>query len=103
MKRTSQCAMSVTLLKAGQVAGQAGVTVQALRHYDRLGLLDRVARTEGNHRIYCASTCSDNRLLAWLDASLHEGWCMHESKDTWQKPVRVRAARRISVSQGGLR
>ena len=44
--------MSVILLKAGQVAEQAGVTVQALRHYERLGLLDPVARTEGNHRLY---------------------------------------------------
>ena len=44
--------MTATLLKAGQVADQAGVTVQALRHYERLGLLGPVARTEGNHRLY---------------------------------------------------
>lgn len=44
--------MPVNLLKAGQVASRAGVTVQALRHYERLRLLDAVTRTEGNHRLY---------------------------------------------------
>lgn len=52
MERTGQCATTMNLLKAGQVASKAGITVQALRHYERLRLLDSVTRTEGNHRLY---------------------------------------------------
>ena len=37
--------------RVGEFAVLTGVTVRALRHYDRLGLL-RVARTESGHRVY---------------------------------------------------
>lgn len=63
MKRRSEHAVRVILLKAGQVADQAGVTVQALRHYERLGLLDPVARTEGNHRLYSLDAVNRVRFI----------------------------------------
>ena len=41
-------------LKIGEVARRAGVGVETLRFYERSGLLDRPARTEGGYRLYDA-------------------------------------------------
>jgi DNA-binding transcriptional MerR regulator len=38
--------------RIGELAEAAGVTVRALRHYDRLGLLVPSTRTSGGHRVY---------------------------------------------------
>jgi MerR family transcriptional regulator, thiopeptide resistance regulator len=38
--------------RIGELADAAGVTVRALRHYDRLGLLVPSTRTSGGHRVY---------------------------------------------------
>ena len=40
------------MLRIGEVASAAGVTVDAVRYYERLGLLKPVARTEGGFRTY---------------------------------------------------
>jgi len=39
-------------LRAGQVAGAAGVNVETLRYYERRGLLPRPERSPGGHRLY---------------------------------------------------
>jgi MerR family transcriptional regulator, thiopeptide resistance regulator len=41
--------------RIGELAAAAGITVRALRHYDRLGLLVPSARTVGGHRVYSAA------------------------------------------------
>jgi MerR family transcriptional regulator, thiopeptide resistance regulator len=41
--------------RIGELAAAVGVTVRALRHYDRLGLLVPSARTTGGHRVYSAA------------------------------------------------
>lgn len=41
--------------RIGELAEAAHVTVRALRHYDRLGLLVPSARTSGGHRVYSAT------------------------------------------------
>jgi len=38
--------------KIGELAGDTGLTVRTLHHYDRLGLLSPRSRTEGGHRCY---------------------------------------------------
>lgn len=38
--------------RVGEVARESGVTVRALHHYDRLGLLVPSSRTSGGHRCY---------------------------------------------------
>ena len=38
--------------KVGELARAAGLTVRALHHYDRLGLLVASERTAGGHRLY---------------------------------------------------
>jgi DNA-binding transcriptional MerR regulator len=41
--------------RIGELAQAAGVTVRALHHYDRLGLLVPSERTHGGHRLYTAA------------------------------------------------
>jgi MerR family transcriptional regulator, thiopeptide resistance regulator len=41
--------------RIGELAGQAGISVRALHHYDKLGLLSPSARTSGGHRCYTSS------------------------------------------------
>jgi DNA-binding transcriptional MerR regulator len=38
--------------KVGELAGATGLTVRALHHYDRLGLLVPSQRTHAGHRLY---------------------------------------------------
>ena len=40
------------MLKIGQVATECGMSVDALRYYERLGLLPRAARTQSGYRLY---------------------------------------------------
>ena len=40
------------LWKIGEVAKQTGIGIETLRFYERSGLLDRPARTEGGYRLY---------------------------------------------------
>lgn len=40
------------LLTIGEAAARSGVSAKMLRHYEALGLLPRVARTEAGYRLY---------------------------------------------------
>ena len=40
------------LLKVGQLARRAGLTVRALHHYDSIGLLQPSARSDASYRLY---------------------------------------------------
>ncbi|HKG13408.1 MAG TPA: heavy metal-responsive transcriptional regulator [Pyrinomonadaceae bacterium] len=51
----------VRVLRIGEVARRSGVGVEALRFYERRGLLGRPARTESNYRVY------DESVLERLD------------------------------------
>lgn len=44
--------MSERVWRIGELARESGVTVRALHHYDRLGLLVADSRTSGGHRCY---------------------------------------------------
>jgi DNA-binding transcriptional MerR regulator len=43
----------MSTLRIKEFAKLAGVTVRALHHYDRLGLLSAAHRSEGGYRLYC--------------------------------------------------
>ena len=45
---------NTTPLTIGQAAAQAGVSAKMVRHYETLGLLPPVARTEAGYRLYTA-------------------------------------------------
>jgi MerR family transcriptional regulator, thiopeptide resistance regulator len=49
-----------TTWRIGELARETGLTVRTLHHYDRLGLLSPLSRTEGGHRCY---TSGDVRRL----------------------------------------
>ncbi len=42
-------------LRSGDLAKAAGVSPDTIRHYERIGVLPRVARTESGYRVYPAS------------------------------------------------
>ncbi|WP_420549620.1 MerR family transcriptional regulator [Curvivirga sp.] len=44
--------MKIKELSIGDLAEQAGCTVQLIRHYEKIGLLTNTRRTSGNRRIY---------------------------------------------------
>jgi DNA-binding transcriptional MerR regulator len=50
-----------TGLAIQQVAHQTGLSIDTLRYYERIGLLEPVSRTESGHRRYTS------RDLAWID------------------------------------
>lgn len=55
-------------VRIGQVAKQAGVTVDAVRFYERVGVLPPPARTESGYRDYLPETVDRIRLTRELQA-----------------------------------
>ena len=53
-------------LRIGDVATRSGVTRDAIRFYERSGLLEQPGRTKSRHRIYDASTLERIRLVRQL-------------------------------------
>ncbi len=47
-------------LRIGEVAARSGVSLDTLRYYERVGLLDGIARTPGGRRVF------DDDDIAWL-------------------------------------
>jgi len=55
-------------MRIGEVADQAGVTVDTVRFYERVGVLPRPARSESGYRIYEPGTVDRIRLTRELQA-----------------------------------
>ena len=53
-------------LRIGDIATRSGVTRDAIRFYERAGLLDLPGRTKSRHRIYDATTVDRIRLVRQL-------------------------------------
>jgi DNA-binding transcriptional MerR regulator len=51
------------VLQIGQVAARTGVSVDTVRHYERLGLLPRATRTSAGYRQYSPSALDRVRLV----------------------------------------
>jgi len=51
------------MLRSGELAQQAGVSSDTLRHYERLGLLARPPRSDGGYRDYPGNTLDRVRLI----------------------------------------
>jgi DNA-binding transcriptional MerR regulator len=52
-------------MRIGQVAAEAGVSVQAVRYYERRGLLPTPARRQSGYREYPSSTVRQVRAIKW--------------------------------------
>lgn len=67
--------MEPSALSIGQLARRAGISVQALRFYERRGLLARPVRTPSGHRRYPVETTS---LLALIRRAQELGFTLAE-------------------------
>lgn len=52
----------------GKVAAMAGVSVQTVRYYERLGLLPPAQRTESGYRVYSAHSAERLRFIGQAQA-----------------------------------
>lgn len=65
------------LLKIGEVAGLSGIGIEALRFYERSGLLERPARSSGGYRMY---DCEILERLEFIKRAQILGFTLHEIK-----------------------
>jgi len=73
MSRQRSRKLSEALLKIGEVARRAGVTLRTIRYYQSLGLIRAACRTAGGMHLYHPEACDRARLirdLRKLDVSL---------------------------------
>ena len=80
---------SVTI---GEAARQSGVSAKMLRHYESLGLLANVARTDSGYRLY---TAADVHTLRFIKRSRDLGFSMLEIAELvnlWQNHSRASAS-----------
>lgn len=101
--------MSSGLLRIGQLAAQANVSADSVRHYERLGLLPTPRRTANGYRHYPASTLP--RLFAIRNArrcgfSLRELGAFFRSREQNAPPcqrVRAVAAEKLAALEREIR
>ncbi len=76
----------------GEAARHSGVSAKMLRHYESLGLLGAVARTDSGYRLYSAA---DVHTLRFIKRSRDLGFSMAEIAelvDLWQNRTRASAS-----------
>jgi MerR family transcriptional regulator, thiopeptide resistance regulator len=84
-------------LKVGELAGRTRITVRALHHYDRIGLLEPSLRTESGHRLYDADDLARLQKivsLRQLGFSLEEiGACLDREDFPAMEVIRLHVSR----------
>ena len=65
-------------LRIGELSAQSGVSRDALRYYERLGLMPRIRRSGGGFRLYPAGTLARLRFIK--QAQIH-GLTLHEIRE----------------------
>ncbi len=70
--------MNSQALSIGQVATQAGVSVQTLRYYERRGILKAPGRSDGGRRQYPAETV---RLIRFIKRAQELGFTLKEIEE----------------------
>ena len=86
-------------MKIGELASRAGVTAQAVRYYERRGLLGKPARTVSGYRSYEPRTVE---LLRSIQRAKDLGFTLREIKfmrDLHRQPADLLEARRFAVSK----
>jgi MerR family transcriptional regulator, copper efflux regulator len=85
-------AVSGEPITIGEAARQSGVSAKMLRHYESLGLLGAVARTDSGYRLYSAA---DVHTLRFIKRSRDLGFSMAEIAELvglWQNRTRASAS-----------
>ncbi|AVP56541.1 Cu(I)-responsive transcriptional regulator [Pulveribacter suum] len=83
--------MSAAAVSIGVAARRAGVSTRMVRHYESLGLLNPVARTDGNYRQYGEA---DVHTLRFIRRARDLGFSMEEIAQLlglWQDQARASA------------
>lgn len=75
--KSSQAPTSRASLKIGEVAKASGVGIEALRFYERSGLLGRPGRTQSGYRVYDAEVL---QRLDFIKRAQVLGFSLHEIK-----------------------
>lgn len=70
--------MAASLMKVGDLAERAGVGVQTLHYYERLGLLPKPDRTAANYRLFPASAL---RRVQFIKKAQALGFTLEEIKE----------------------
>lgn len=68
-------------LKVGELAARAGVGVQTLHYYERLGLLPKPERSAANHRVYAPETL---RRVQFIKKAQAVGFTLEEIKEVFR-------------------
>src|SRR5216683_3922576 len=70
--------MAESLLKAGELAERAGVGVQTLHYYERVGLLPKPVRSASNYRLYQSDAL---RRVQFIKKAQSLGFTLEEIKE----------------------
>jgi DNA-binding transcriptional MerR regulator len=70
--------MGTASLQIGQVAKKTGLSVDAIRFYEKSGLLPRPARTQGGYRLYQEREIAD---LQFIQKAQQLGFSLHEIRE----------------------
>ena len=76
----------------GAASKASGVSIKMIRHYEAIGLLKNVARTDANYRVYNAN---DIHVLRFIRRARDLGFTMEDTKELlslWQNKSRSSAA-----------
>jgi DNA-binding transcriptional MerR regulator len=70
--------MEAVPLQIGQVAQRTGLSVDAIRFYEKSGLLPRPTRTQGGYRLYQEREIAD---LEFIQKAQRLGFSLHEIRE----------------------
>src|SRR5277367_2816601 len=70
--------MNAASLQIGQVAQRTGLSVDAIRFYEKSGLLPRPARTQGDYRLYQEREVTD---LEFIQKAQELGFSLNEVRE----------------------
>lgn len=97
------------LIRIGTVAQSAGLSPDTVRHYERLGLLQSVSRTDGGFRLYEGAAL---RRVKVIQAALRAGFSLRELSEIFAerragrapcRRVRAMAAEKLAAVEAELR
>ncbi|TDL38150.1 MerR family transcriptional regulator [Kocuria rosea] len=89
-----------SMLKIGEVAERARVSLRTLRHYDAIGLLPPSGRSDGGFRLY---TEADYRRLETIQGMTALGWSLEQVTETMDTLAELDAPQTASQRQALLR
>ena len=88
---TNATAQEMPLMRIGEVAAQSGVSVQALRYYERRGLLHSAARRASGYRGFDPDTV---RLVRFVKQAQELGFTLDELEDLLRLRTQVSESKR---------